>query len=179
MKKLKQIIALVGGSLALALTGCVSHHNLAQDSALEARATLKGADPVRLWKVDDRTGPNRLGFGSSWNGSFKVYLKPGLHTLAVGCFMNGMLQTASGGAGSRSQVELTAQAGHTYTLSARRSGGCWFIRLNDYVPGQPPVSVNVAEGNLTFPTYIYTPPYGGMPPPPLFYQPPPMMMRPR
>ncbi len=174
------IISLVCGSLTLALTGCVSHHNLAPDLALEARATLKGADPVRLWKVDDRRGPNHLGFGSSWNGSFKIDLKPGLHTLTVGCFMNGILQTASGGAGSRSKVEFSAQAGHNYTLSARRSKGRWFILLNDYAPGQPPVSVNVAEGILISPVYIYPPPpYGGMPPPPLFYQPRPMPMPPR
>jgi hypothetical protein len=149
MKPLAQFALIAAWGLTLALTGCVSTHNLAGNLTPDGRATLQGDDHVQLWKIDDQWGPNRLGFGSSWDGSYKVDLTPGPHTLMLQCqFFVFRVLGFREMVGPRSSVQMVAQSGHTYTLVAERNKERWTILLNDQAPGTNVVSVNVAEGNL-------------------------------
>jgi hypothetical protein len=78
---------------------------------------------VRLIKINDIRGPNRLGYGNGGNGTFYVDLAPGKYSLLVGyhnlIFVTG--RTATQVYGSLLAITFAAEAGHEYVLDTEVS----------------------------------------------------------
>ena len=85
-------------------------------------ALLKGGDPVRIYEIDGKSGPNFQGLGfppmynSKWNGRFHIELLPGVHTLVIGYFL---------GPPGTKMTTIRVEAGKVYNLSAIVKGSDW------------------------------------------------------
>lgn len=88
---------------------------------------------VRLTAINDKPGPNRLGYGNGWNGAFRIELLPGTYTLQIGYAdmqSSGTTVTTSASAAPKT-VSFTAEAGHEYILDAEGFGSAWLATLRD------------------------------------------------
>jgi len=133
-----------------AIVGCVSVHNLSSNLAPNEQATLKGGGDVRLASVDSQKGPNQLGFGSTWDGSFTVYLSPGTHSLGLAYYEQLFLNLNDHLESERVIfLKFDAKAGHVYSLVTERDKRKWRAFIKDNYDGQETAdSLNFAEGNL-------------------------------
>ena len=157
-----------------ASSGCTAVHDLSNKLPVEARGTLKGSDPIRVTSIGAQSGPNRLGFGSDWDGSYTIYLVPGPVNVTVSyhdqpfelalvdayagasadrlamSYGRGPVQTPNHYLESRGSqtFAIDVRAGHTYTLTGARDGyKTWKVLMKDSYQGNDSTNT-VARGNL-------------------------------
>lgn len=114
------------------LAGCATgHHRLYSGKNIEPDeiVIVKGGDPLDLYTIDGKPGPNFGGVGrprrynSGWDGSFSVELPPGKHVFTVGYLYLFRGEVTS--SAEPQTVVLEAEPGAVYRFNANYPGYNW------------------------------------------------------